>query len=308
MFRHPPHGTPLPALSLVDDQAVLTALSNDVGFELVFSRQLIAHAGEIDMAIGFSTSGDSVNMLRAFEEAARRDVLTVGLCGYEGSGMAVSDAVHHCLVVRSESVHRIQEVQKCADAGAVGVRPTAPARDHGRRCTGGPIVTGAAPEPVASNGNTAPGDREAAVFGRIEAFRRRRPRLRDDVVTLAHGAGGKASAALLEAVFLPAFSPGDEEGHRPAQTDAALLELPSGDRLAFSTDSYVVKPLRFPGGSAGHLAVHGTINDLAMMGARPIAISAAFVLEEGHGDRRPARGGGRHGRGGGPRRGPHRHG
>jgi D-sedoheptulose 7-phosphate isomerase len=63
------------------------------------------------MAIGFSTSGDSVNMLRAFEEAARRDVLTVGLCGYEGSGMAVSDAVHHCLVVRSESVHRIQEVQ-----------------------------------------------------------------------------------------------------------------------------------------------------------------------------------------------------
>jgi hydrogenase expression/formation protein HypE len=59
------------------------------------------------------------------------------------------------------------------------------------------------------------------------------------------------------------------------------VELPSGDRLAFSTDSYVVKPLRFPGGSAGHLAVHGTINDLAMMGARPIALSAAFVLEEG---------------------------
>jgi hydrogenase expression/formation protein HypE len=142
-------------------------------------------------------------------------------------------------------------------------------------------VTGTAPEPVASNGDTAPGEREAAVFGRIEAFRRRRPRLRDDVVTLAHGAGGKASAALLEAVFLPAFAPADEEGHRPAQTDAALVELPSGDRLAFSTDSYVVKPLRFPGGSAGHLAVHGTINDLAMMGARPIAISAAFVLEEG---------------------------
>jgi hydrogenase expression/formation protein HypE len=142
-------------------------------------------------------------------------------------------------------------------------------------------VTSAAREPRASNGNTAADDREAAVFGRIEAFRRRRPRLRDEVVTLAHGAGGKASAALLEAVFLPAFAPEDEEGHRPAQTDAALIELPSGDRLAFSTDSYVVKPLRFPGGSAGHLAVHGTINDLAMMGARPIAISAAFVLEEG---------------------------
>ena len=119
--------------------------------------------------------------------------------------------------------------------------------------------------------------REAAVFERIEAFRRRAPRLNDDVVTLAHGAGGKASASLLEAVFLPAFAneaPGD-------QTDAAVLDLPSGERLAFSTDSYVVRPLRFPGGSAGHLAVHGTVNDLAMMGARPVALSAAFVLEEG---------------------------
>jgi len=111
LFRHPPRGRPLPALSLVDDQAVLTALSNDVGFELVFSRQLIAHATAGDIAVGFSTSGDSVDMLRAFEEAARQGLLTVGLCGYEGSGMAVSDAVDHCLVVRSESVHRIQETQ-----------------------------------------------------------------------------------------------------------------------------------------------------------------------------------------------------
>ena len=77
------------ALSLVDDQAVLTALANDVGFELVFSRQLIAHAAAGDIAVGFSTSGDSVNMLRAFEEAARRGLLTVGLCGYEGRAMAV---------------------------------------------------------------------------------------------------------------------------------------------------------------------------------------------------------------------------
>jgi hydrogenase expression/formation protein HypE len=149
------------------------------------------------------------------------------------------------------------------------------------------VVTGVVPDPAGGHGtgngnrNAAPGDREAAVFGRIEAFRRRRPRLRDEVVTLAHGAGGKASAALLDAVFLPAFAPADAAGERPAQTDAALLDLPSGERLAFSTDSYVVKPLRFPGGSAGHLAIHGTINDLAMMGARPLAISAAFVLEEG---------------------------
>jgi hydrogenase expression/formation protein HypE len=127
-------------------------------------------------------------------------------------------------------------------------------------------------------------DREAVVFERIEAFRRRRPRLRDDVVTLAHGAGGKASAALLDAVFLPAFAPIDGEGSGDgdtALTDAAVLTLPTGERLAFSTDSYVVTPLRFPGGSVGHLAVNGTVNDLAMMGARPLALSAAFVLEEG---------------------------
>ena len=146
----------------------------------------------------------------------------------------------------------------------------------------------------ARNGNDRNGsdrDREAAVFERIEAFRRRRPRLRDEVVTLAHGAGGKASAALLDAVFLPAFNPAPEPGAgtkaddttdvRQPLTDAAVLCGLTGERLAFSTDSYVVKPLRFPGGSVGKLAVHGTVNDLAMMGAQPAAISAAFVLEEG---------------------------
>ena len=124
---------------------------------------------------------------------------------------------------------------------------------------------------------TGSADREAVVFERIEAFRRRRPRLLDEVVTLAHGAGGKASAALLDAVFLPAFA----DDRSAPQTDAAVVTLSSGERLAFSTDSYVVKPLQFPGGSVGHLAVHGTVNDLAMMGSRPLALSAAFVLEEG---------------------------
>jgi hydrogenase expression/formation protein HypE len=127
-------------------------------------------------------------------------------------------------------------------------------------------------------GKRGPGDsRESAVFERVEAFRRRKPRLRDEVVTLAHGAGGKASAALLEAIFLPAFGVGDGE----ASTDAAVVRLPTGERLAFSTDSFVVHPLTFPGGSIGELAVNGTVNDLAMMGARPLALSAAFVLEEG---------------------------
>jgi D-sedoheptulose 7-phosphate isomerase len=111
LFRDPPHGRALAAVSLVDDQAVLTALANDVGFDLVFSRQLIAHAGPDDIAVGFSTSGDSVDLLRAFEEADRRGLLTVGVSGYDGGAMAASDALHHCLVVHSDSVHRIQETQ-----------------------------------------------------------------------------------------------------------------------------------------------------------------------------------------------------
>ena len=111
LFRTPPRGRPLPALSLDDDQAVLTALSNDVGFDLVFSRQLIAHGRAGDVAIGFSTSGGSGNVLRAFEEARRRDMLTIGFSGYAGGAMAQCPDVDHCFVVPSDSVHRIQEAQ-----------------------------------------------------------------------------------------------------------------------------------------------------------------------------------------------------
>jgi hydrogenase expression/formation protein HypE len=119
--------------------------------------------------------------------------------------------------------------------------------------------------------------REAQVLQRIEAFRRRRLRLSDEIITLAHGAGGKSSAALIEAVFLEAFSNGE-----PAPlADAACLDLQGTARMAFSTDSFVVRPRFFPGGSIGHLAVHGTVNDVAMMGARPRWLSAAFVIEEG---------------------------
>ncbi|MEY2523781.1 MAG: hydrogenase expression/formation protein HypE [Ilumatobacteraceae bacterium] len=124
---------------------------------------------------------------------------------------------------------------------------------------------------------TTVGDREAVVLDRIEAFRRRRPRLTDEVVTLAHGAGGKASAALIDAVFVEAFATGD----RLPLADAATLVLPTGERLSFTTDSFVVQPRHFPGGSIGHLAVHGTVNDLAVSGARPMWLSAAFVIEEG---------------------------
>jgi D-sedoheptulose 7-phosphate isomerase len=76
LFRDPPRGRGLPAMSLVDDRAVLTALANDVGFELVFSRQIIAHARRGDIAMGFSTSGDSANVMRALDESARRGLFS----------------------------------------------------------------------------------------------------------------------------------------------------------------------------------------------------------------------------------------
>ncbi|MBW8817890.1 MAG: hydrogenase expression/formation protein HypE [Streptomyces sp.] len=119
--------------------------------------------------------------------------------------------------------------------------------------------------------------REDRVLERISAFRRRRPRLIDEVITLAHGAGGKSSAALVDAVFLEAFRNPELE----QLGDGAVLTLPSGERLVFSTDSFVVSPLRFPGGSIGHLAVHGTVNDLAVSGAVPQWLSCAFVIAEG---------------------------
>jgi D-sedoheptulose 7-phosphate isomerase len=111
LFARPPSGRALPARCLADDPAVLTALANDVGFELVFSRQLIAHASGGDIAVGLSTSGGSRNVLTAFAEARRRGMVTVGLAGYDGGEMVTSADVQHCLVVASDSVHRIQEVQ-----------------------------------------------------------------------------------------------------------------------------------------------------------------------------------------------------
>jgi D-sedoheptulose 7-phosphate isomerase len=111
LFVSPPWGASLPARSLVAETAVLTALGNDVGFELVFSRQLIAHASGGDIALGISTSGNSANLMRAFSEARHRGLLTLGLAGYDGGAMARSADVDHCLVVASDSVHRIQETQ-----------------------------------------------------------------------------------------------------------------------------------------------------------------------------------------------------
>lgn len=112
LFLNPP-GTsrPLPAFGLTNDIAVITALSNDVGFDVVFSRQVAAFGRAGDIAVGLSTSGNSANLLPAFDEARRRGLLTVGFAGGDGGQMAESHVVDHLFVVPSSSVHRIQEAQ-----------------------------------------------------------------------------------------------------------------------------------------------------------------------------------------------------
>src|ERR1700722_9714545 len=102
---------PLPALSLASDASVLTALSNDIGGDVVFSRQIAAFATKADIAVGLSTSGNSDNLLRAFDEASRRGLLTIGIAGYSGGKMAELDSIDFLFVAPSASVHRIQEAQ-----------------------------------------------------------------------------------------------------------------------------------------------------------------------------------------------------
>ncbi|MGH3440090.1 MAG: D-sedoheptulose-7-phosphate isomerase [Sciscionella sp.] len=111
-FMNPPAGTaPMPAFALTGDIAVVTALSNDIGFDVVFSRQIGAFGKAHDIAMGLSTSGNSDNLLRAFDEASRRGMLTVGIAGYTGGKMAELDSIDYLFVVPSPSVHRIQEAQ-----------------------------------------------------------------------------------------------------------------------------------------------------------------------------------------------------
>jgi hydrogenase expression/formation protein HypE len=119
-------------------------------------------------------------------------------------------------------------------------------------------------------------EREQRVLDTLERNRRRPPRFTSPRIDMSHGAGGKATHKLIEGLVLPAFD-------NPALAllaDAAMLTF--GDaHVALSTDSYVVRPLVFPGGSIGELAVHGTVNDLAVSGATPLALSAALIVEEG---------------------------
>jgi hydrogenase expression/formation protein HypE len=118
--------------------------------------------------------------------------------------------------------------------------------------------------------------REELVLERIDRARKARPRVKEERIVMSHGAGGKATQTLIEAVFLEAFRNPLLE---PLE-DAARLHV-NGARLALTTDSYVVSPLFFPGGDIGDLAVNGTVNDLSMAGALPLYLSAGFILEEG---------------------------
>ncbi len=121
--------------------------------------------------------------------------------------------------------------------------------------------------------------REQRILEIIETARAKRARFRERQITLAHGAGGKASQTLIEGLFVPAFA-GGEEAPLAAMADAGALSA-DGTSVAMTTDSFVVKPLRFPGGSIGELAVNGTVNDLAVSGARPLAMTVSMILEEG---------------------------
>ena len=112
LFLHP--GTdapPLPAFGLANDTSVVTALCNDIGVDVVFARQLGAFGRPGDIAVGLSTSGNSANLLRAFDEASRRGMLTIGLAGYDGGKMAELSSIDYLFVAPSASIHRIQEAQ-----------------------------------------------------------------------------------------------------------------------------------------------------------------------------------------------------
>lgn len=101
--------------------------------------------------------------------------------------------------------------------------------------------------------------------------------MKNDIILLGHGSGGKLSHQLLDELIIPTLS----QVAQSDQNDAAVLEGIDSSRLAFTTDSYVVDPIFFPGGNIGDLAINGTVNDLAMSGARPLAISVGLILEEG---------------------------
>jgi hydrogenase expression/formation protein HypE len=217
-------------------------------------------------------------------------------------------------------------------ARATTANPVPGDPSSGEHPSGGPVsLSGAAaPSDLAAGRRAAVSEREQRILGIIETARSKPIKFRDEQITMAHGAGGKATQALVEGLFVPAFTAGrdgdgfDRAGEANGDRDGrdrdgdgngryadgptngagkgngkgngggnnghgALAELADAGRvttaggtaLALTTDSFVVKPIRFPGGSIGELAVNGTVNDLAMAGARPLALALSLILEEG---------------------------
>ena len=109
-----PGWTPLPAIALTNDIAVVTAVANDVGFENVYVRQIIAFGRPGDIAVGISTSGNSINVVQAFEQAKKQGLLTIGLTGYDGGKVMRSSTVDFCINAPSDHIPRIQEAQATA--------------------------------------------------------------------------------------------------------------------------------------------------------------------------------------------------
>jgi hydrogenase expression/formation protein HypE len=119
-------------------------------------------------------------------------------------------------------------------------------------------------------------EREQKVLNIIETARAKKQKFRDTQITMAHGAGGKATQGLIEGLLVPAFANETLE----AMADAGTVDV-LGGQIAMTTDSFVVSPIVFPGGTIGDLAVNGTVNDVAMAGARPLALTLSLILEEG---------------------------
>ena len=268
LFSPPARGRAVAAWSLAADEAVVTALGNDVGFELIFKRQIIAHGRDRDVAIALSDirqlrgPDDGHHRSQAARDCSRSDSPATTAAGWRWPRIST-----HCFTVHSpEHPPHPGEPRHARFPALVGRRRNTwpvletectlhePNRRDDRRQNA---------KTVCWNGSTSSG---SDVRGCSKTWS-----------TLAHGAGGKSSAALVDAVF----------SRRSATTSSNNSATPprshrrrvSGSRS--STDSFVVQPRRLPGGSIGHVAVHGTINDLAVSGARPQWLSAAFVIEEG---------------------------
>jgi hydrogenase expression/formation protein HypE len=141
-------------------------------------------------------------------------------------------------------------------------------------------ASGAAPgangDESGSSGKGGAAGREERILRIIDTARAKQGKFKDTQITMSHGAGGKATQSLIEGLLVPAF---DNEKLAPLGDAGAFAA--DGDALAMTTDSFVVSPLRFPGGSIGDLAVNGTVNDLAVSGAKPLALTLALILEEG---------------------------